>query len=438
VITKYARSGDASIAYHVAGGGPVELLYVPGPASNVELMWEESVTARYLERIASFARLVMFDRRGSGLSDAVDRPPTLEQQMDDARAVVAAAGLSRPALFGVTDAGLCALYAATYPGEVTALVLWEVAACGAELLRPGLRGAFLDVLEQGWGQGSLMPLYAPSGVGDSRFSEWWARYERASVSPGMARQLLEFAARSDIRDVLPNIRVPTLVLHRADSALVPVALGRDVADRIPSAKFVEVPGQDNYPWQGDVASWFPQFEEFLTGVRQPHAIDRVLASVLFTDIVESTGRAAELGDRRWRELLLAHNDVVRREIDAWRGSVIKTTGDGFLATFDGPARAVSCALAIVQQVRQLGLEVRAGVHTGECERLGADVGGMAVHIGARVAALATPGEVLASRTVRDLVVGSGLRFHDRGSHDLKGVPDAWQLYAVEPGSGLAG
>ncbi len=438
VVTKYARSGGASIAYHSVGNGSTELFYVPGPASNVELMWDEPVTARYLRRIASFARLVLFDRRGTGLSDPVDRPPTLEQQMDDARAVVRAAGLRRPALFGVTDAGLCALYAATYPEEVSALVLWEVAAYGAEFLTEELRQTFLDALEQGWGQGSLMALYAPSGVGDLRFTEWWARYQRACVSPGMARQLIEFVTRADIRSVLPNVRVPTLVLHRTDSGVVPVALGRDVADRIPAARFVEVAGQDNYPWIGDVDSWFAQFEEFLTGARQPHTTTRVLATVLFTDIVGSTTRAAELGDRRWRELLLAHNQVIHREVHSWEGSVINTTGDGFLATFDGPARAVSCALTIVEEVRRLGLDIRAGVHTGECERLGDNVGGIAVHLGARVAALASAGEVLTSRTVKDLVVGSGLRFHDRGTHELKGIPGTWQLYAVEPGSELHG
>jgi class 3 adenylate cyclase len=254
----------------------------------------------------------------------------------------------------------------------------------------------------------------------------------------MARQLLEFAARADIRGVLPNVRVPTLVLHRSSSVLVPIALGRDLANRIPAARFVEVAGQDNYPWKGDVDSWFGLFEEFLTGARQPHATTRVLATVLFTDVVDSTTRAAELGDRRWRELLLAHNEVVHREVRSWDGSVINTTGDGFLATFDGPARAVSCALTIVEQVRRLGLDIRAGVHTGECERLGDDVGGIAVHLGARVAALASAGEVLTSRTVKDLVVGSGLRFHDRGTHELKGIPGTWQLYAVEPGSELHG
>jgi class 3 adenylate cyclase len=354
--------------------------------------------------------------------------------MDDVRAVVRAAGLHKPALFGVTDAGLCAMYAATYPEEVSALVLWEVVACGAELLKPELRQTFLDVLEQGWGEGKLMPLYAPSGVGDRAFTEWWARYERASLSPGMARQLLEFSTQSDIRSVLPQIRVPTLVLHRTDSVLVPIALGRDLARRIPKARFIEVVGHDNYPWKGEVDSWFAHFEEFLTGERRPHATNRVLATVLFTDIVDSTSRAAEVGDHKWRELLLAHNDLIGREIQSSGGVVIKATGDGFLATFDGPARAVSCALAIVENVRHLGLDVRAGVHTGECERVGDDVAGIAVHIGARVAAKAAAGQVLASRTVKDLVVGSGLLFQDQGTHDLKGVPGSWQLYSAEPDS----
>jgi class 3 adenylate cyclase len=430
--TQYARSRGASIAYHVVGDGPVNLVYAPGPASQVELMWEEPVTARYLHRIASFARLVMFDRRGTGLSDPVDSPPTLEQQMDDVQAVIRAADLERTSLFGVSDSGLCALYAATHPDEVTSVVLWGVAASGAQAVTPEYKNAILTLVEDGWGRGGLLPFYAPSRVEDQRFAAWFAHYERAAVSPGMARRLLEFAMQVDIRDVLPTIRVPTLVLHRRDDALVSVDLGRALAQRIPSASFVELPGADNYPWSGDVESWFGQFRDFLTGgQRIQRSPDRVLSTVLFTDIVESTYRASELGDQRWHELLDEHDTIVRNEIERWNGHEIKSLGDGFLATFDGPTRAVHCAEAVIDHVRSLGIEVRAGVHTGECEILDGDVTGIAVHIGARVAALASGSQVLVSSTVRDLVVGSGLRFADAGVHTLKGLPDNWRLYSLE-------
>jgi class 3 adenylate cyclase/pimeloyl-ACP methyl ester carboxylesterase len=432
VRTRYARSGDASLAFHVVGAGPVDLVYAPCPASQVELMWEEPTTARYLRRITSFARLVMFDRRGTGLSDAVDRPPTLEQQMDDVRAVMRAAGMERASLFGVTDAGLCALYAATYPDEVVSLVLWGVAASGAEAVTPELRTTFLDLAKEGWGEGGLLPLYAPGRVGDARFAEWFARYERAAVSPGMARRLLDLGIQVDIRDVLPAIGVPTLVLHRSGDRVVSVDLGRELAAHIPHASFVELPGEDNYPWTGDVDGWFDRFEQFLAGgTPRPAPADRVLSTVLFTDIVGSTELAGEMGDARWLELLDEHNAVVRRELAHWRGSEVKTTGDGFLATFDGPARAVRCAEAIIGAAKRVGLDLRAGIHSGECEIAGGDVGGIAVHIAARVVDRAGPAQVLVSSTVRDLVVGSGLQFADAGRHTLKGLSDEWQLYALD-------
>jgi class 3 adenylate cyclase/pimeloyl-ACP methyl ester carboxylesterase len=410
----------------------VNLVYAPGPASQVELLWQEPVTARYLHRIAAFARLVMFDRRGTGLSDPVDSAPTLEQQMDDVQAVIRAAGMERTSLFGVSDSGLCALYAATHPDEVTSVVLWGVAASGAQAVTPEYQNAILTLVEDGWGRGKLLPLYAPSRVGDQRFAAWFAHYERAAVSPGMARRLLEFAMQVDIRDVLPTIGVPTLVLHRRGDAVVSVDLGRALAQRIPNASFVELPGADNYPWSGDVEGWFGQFRDFLTGGQRVRGVpDRVLSTVLFTDIVESTYRASELGDERWHELLDEHDAFVRNEIERWNGQEIKSLGDGFLATFDGPTRAVRCAEAVVNHVRSLGIEVRAGVHTGECELLDGEVAGIAVHIGARVAALASGSQVLVSSTVRDLVVGSGLRFADAGVHTLKGLPDNWRLYSLE-------
>jgi class 3 adenylate cyclase len=349
--------------------------------------------------------------------------------MDDLRAVMVAAGIERPALFGASDLGLCALFAATFPDEVTALVLSGVAACGRSIVRPDVRDQFLDAIENRWGDGTLVSIFAPSQVGNRAFETWWARMQRSAASPGMARQILEMIAEVDLHAVLPTIRVPTLVLHPARDRYIPVELGREVAALIPGARFVELPGEDNYGWLDD--SWLGEVEEFLTGSRRPLEADRVLATVLFTDIVGSTERAARLGDGRWRGLLDDHNDLVRRQLDRWRGTEVKTIGDGFLATFDGPARAVQAAQGIVDGARAIGLSVRAGLHTGECERVGNDVAGLAVHIGARVMAKADAGEVLASSTVKDLVVGSGLRFADRGRHELKGIPDEWQLYALE-------
>ena len=327
-----------------------------------------------------------------------------------------------------TDLGLCALYAATYPDQVSSLVLSGVAATGSRTMTPQTEALIADALENSWGDGTLIQLWAPSQIGNRAFEEWWARMQRSAVSPGMARQLLEMISQTDLRAVLPTIRVPTLVMHTTENAYIPVELGREVAELIPGARYVEYPGTDTYSWL--VEPWIDELEEFLTGRRSDGETDRVLATVMFTDIVGSTEAASRLGDGRWRQLLNAHNDVVRNALDRWRGTEIKSTGDGFLATFDGPARAVQCASEIIDGVAPLGLDVRTGLHTGECELVGDDVAGMAVHIGARVMAKAEAGEVLASSTVKDLVVGSELRFEDRGSHALKGVPDEWRLYAL--------
>jgi class 3 adenylate cyclase len=429
IATRYAHSGDASIAYQVVGDGPIDLVVVNGPASHLEIAWEEPSTARAFTRLASFSRLVLFDRRGTGLSDPVIEPPTLEQQMDDLRAVLDHIGIERTALFGASDLGLCALYAATHPGSVTALVLSSVAPRGSATITPEVRERFLEAVEDHWGDGTLMPLWAPSQVGNRAFEDWWARMQRSAVSPSVARQLIDMISQIDLRAVLPTIRVPTLVTHHSDDRYVRVELGREVASLIPGARFIEYPGTDTYGWLDDAA--LDDGEEFLTGSRGSGEADRVLATVLFTDIVGSTAHASRLGDGRWRSLLDEHNDLVRGRLTQWRGTEVKTIGDGFLATFDGPARAVRCAAEIVDHAESLGLSVRTGVHTGECERVGDDVAGIAVHIGARVMATAQGGEVLASSTVKDLVVGSGLRFADRGRHALKGVPDEWRLYALE-------
>jgi class 3 adenylate cyclase len=427
--TRYTRSGDASIAYQVIGDGPIDLVVINGPASHLELIWEEPGAARCFERLASFSRLILFDRRGTGLSDPVSRPPTLEQQMDDLCAVLETVGAARTAIWGAGDLGLGALFAATFPDRVSTLVLSSVAAQGGSTLNPELRDVFLDAIENNWGDGTLMQVFAPSQVGNTAFEQWWGRMQRSAVSPGMARKLMDMLAETDLRGLLPTIRVPTLVMHRTGDRYVSIEHGREVAELIPGARFIEHPGEDNYSWVEGPG--IDDVEEFLTGRRPSVDIDRVLATVLFTDIVDSTAHASRLGDGRWRTLLDEHNAIVRSELDRWRGTEIKTIGDGFLARFDGPARAVRCAAEIIESVSPLGLTVRAGLHTGECELVADDVAGIAVHIGARVMACADAGEVLASSTVKDLVAGSGLRFCDRGTHDLKGVPDRWHLYALD-------
>ena len=428
--TRYARSGDAMIAYQVVGDGPIDLVSVGGPASHLDLQWDEPTTARGLRRFASFSRLVLFDRRGTGLSDPLEDMPTLEQQMDDLEAVMDAVGLERVSLMGAVDAGLCAMYAATHPDRVTALVLMGISTTPSDWLKGERLEQLLDVVEHRWGEGRLIEVYAPSRADDPRFREWWTRYERAAVTPASARKILEMSLRVDLSEVLPAIRVPTLVLHRTEDRLIPVEQGQAAAELIPGARFIEVPGMDAYGWPEVDSAANDAIEEFLTGRLRPREPERVLATVLFTDIVGSTDRAAELGDHGWRRLLDRHNAIVREELERWRGREVKTVGDGFLATFDGPARAVRCAQRIIEEVGALGLEVRAGLHTGEIELREDDVGGIAVHIGARVAALAEAGEVLVSSTVRDLVVGSGIAFEDRGTHALKAVPDEWRLFAA--------
>jgi class 3 adenylate cyclase/pimeloyl-ACP methyl ester carboxylesterase len=428
--TRYAHSGDASIAYQVFGEGAIDLVLINGPASHLEIIWEEPNTARCFERLGAFARVVLFDRRGTGLSDAVSRPPTLEQQMDDLTAVLDEIGIERTALWGASDLGLSALFAATYPERLTALVLSSVAPRGAAAITPALQDLYLDAIENHWGEGTLMSVFAPSQIGNRAFEEWWARMQRSAVSPGMARKLIDMLSQTDLSAVLPTIRVPTLVTHQTDDRYVPVEVGRQVASMIPGARYIEYPGIDTYGWTDGSA--IPDVEEFLTGRRRDDGeVDRVLATVMFTDIVGSTAEASRLGDGRWRDLLAQHHAAVRGELDRWRGTEVKTIGDGFLATFDGPARAVRCAASAVEAVEALGLRLRAGLHTGECELVGGDVAGIAVHIGARVMACADAGEVVASSTVKDLVVGSGLRFSDRGLHTLRGVPDQWRLYTLE-------
>jgi class 3 adenylate cyclase len=381
-------------------------------------------------RYGSFARAIFFDRRGTGLSDPVDRLPSLDLQMDDLDAVLDAVGVERVALIGAVEAGLCATYAATHPDRVNALVLVNAAGSGELALNEERRAQMLDLIENHWGEGRFTALFAPERARDERFADWWARFERACVSPLMARRLVDLNAHADVTGVLPAIRVPTLVLIRRDNPLVPVAAARAAASLIPDARVVEADGADLYNWPGADDPEMDLIEEFLTGRRPQRSAERVLATVLFTDIVGSTEHAAQIGDRAWRDVLDRHNAIVRERLDRFRGREIKTLGDGFVATFDRPAGAVRCAQEIVEQVDALGLSVRCGLHTGECELLDGDVGGIAVHISARVNALARGGEVLVSSTVKDLVVGSDLDFDDRGTHELRGVPGEWRLYAV--------
>ncbi|HEX2232332.1 MAG TPA: adenylate/guanylate cyclase domain-containing protein [Thermoleophilaceae bacterium] len=435
--TRYAKSGDASIAYQVYGEGDCDLVLIAGPASHVDLEWENPLAERAARRLASFARVIRFDRRGTGVSDPVVDPPTLEQQMDDLRAVMGEAGVERAALWGGSDVGLAAMFAATYPDQVSELILYGVPVRGEDFVTPELADFVPEALEH-YGEGRFIELYAPSQVGNEEFEDWWERFERGCLSPGMARKILELQLQTDISAILDAIRVPTLVLHRTGDKAVPIESGRELAKRIPNARLVELPGTDNYPWTGD---WkrecepiLDEIEEFLTGQRRAPEPARVLSTILFTDIVGSTEHAARVGDERWRDVLQRHDELIRAELGRWRGKEVKTVGDGFLATFDGPARAVRCAEAIVRGVEAEGLRVRAGLHTGECELLDDDVGGIAVHIGARVTDLADAGEVLVSSTVKELVVGSGLSFDERGTHELRGVPGEWRLFALENGA----
>jgi pimeloyl-ACP methyl ester carboxylesterase/class 3 adenylate cyclase len=435
--TRYARSGDVSIAYHVFGSGPFDLVFVPGWVSNIEMMWENPRYASSLERLAAFARVITFDKRGTGLSDRAVGYPTLEQRMDDVRAVMDAADCERAALFGHSEgAGMCILFAATYPDRTRALITYGGF---AKRLRtddypwaPTLESRVADAerLErEGWAAVDLA-YYAPSLAGDAQMSRWYASYLRQSASPGAAAQMLRMNTYVDVRAVLPTIRVPTLVLQAIGDRDVDVRDGRFIADLIPDAKYVELPSGDHMWWVSHQEEIVGEIQEFLTGSRPAVDADRFLATCLFTDVVGSTARAAEIGDRQWRELIERHHVVVRDELVRHRGVEQDTAGDGFYATFDGPARAVRCALAVRDRVHDLGIEIRAGAHTGECEQIAGKVGGIATITAARIRELAQPGEVLASATVRDLTAGSGLHFDDRGVHQLKGVPGEWRVFAA--------
>jgi pimeloyl-ACP methyl ester carboxylesterase len=438
--TRYAKSGDCHIAYQVVGQGPFDLVFNPGFVSNVEYCWDDARLAHFYRRLSSFARVILFDKRGTGMSDPVpvQQLPTLEQRMDDVRAVMDAAGSQRAALVGVSEGGpLNLLFAATYPDRTAAMVLVGSFARVAWApdypfgVQAGVWDALLARMEQGWGKGVLLSAFAQSLAHDAAARESWARFQRRASSPGAAVAVMRMAYEIDTRAILPAIRVPTLILHRSEDRMLQVEHARFMASRIPGARCVELPGTDHFFWTGDADAYLDQIEEFLTGERHAGVSDRVLATILFADIAGSTDRAAQLGDSRWHQLLDSFYGVVRRQLERFRGRELDTAGDGFFAAFDGPARAIRCAEAIGHGVRVLGLELRTGLHTGECEVMGNKLGGIAVHIGARVAGQATPGEVLVSSTVKDLVAGSGIGFQSRGAHALKGVPGQWQLYAVD-------
>jgi class 3 adenylate cyclase len=436
---RYAESDGVHVAYQVVGSGDRDLVLVQGFATHIDLEWENAGMVRFFGDIASFVRLILFDKRGVGLSDRAVGIPTLEERMDDVRAVLDAVGSERAVLMGISEgAPMCLLFAATYPERTEALILhggmarsteapdypWAppadaVLESASELIMPLLYS------------GEDLDIWAPSYADNEEAKEWLGRYRRAAVSPDGVAAIQKMFLDIDVRHVLPALRVPTLVLHRKGDRVVNWRAGQWMAEQIAGARFVLLAGQDHFPWMGDADVVVEEIREFLTGVRVAPESDRVLATLMFTDVVGSTQKASALGDRRWRELLDTHDDVIRRRIASFRGHEVKTTGDGFLATFDGPARAIRCALAVRDAAAGLGLDVRIGLHTGEIEVRGDDIGGVAVHIGQRVSALAGPSEVLVSSTVKDLVAGSGITFEDRGEHQLKGVPGTWRLFAVQ-------
>ena len=443
--TRYATTADGvHVAYQVLGTGPPDLLYVPGFVSHVELNWEWPEIARFMRSLASMARLITLDRRGTGMSDRVpdSELPTLEVRMDDLRAVIEAVGAIRPVLMGVSEAApLCALFAATHPDQIAALILdagypryrwapdYPLGGTPEEVDKQ------IGEIEANWGTQEfgqdIARAVAPTLAADPKFRAWFAMYLRRAASPGAAVAIERMGDDIDIRTALPVIGVPTLVIHRTKDSNAPSS--RFMAERIAGAKLVELPGEDHAAWSGNQEAFLAEIERFLAGVGEGGDLDRVLSSVLFTDIVGSTAKAVEIGDRAWKELVEHHHQRVRAQLARFRGREIDVAGDGFLATFDGPARAVRCASAICRSVGEIGVEVRAGVHTGEVELSGEGIKGVAVHIGARIAALAEPSEVLVSSTVKDLVAGSGLVFEDAGEHQLKGVPDRWHLYRMVDG-----
>ena len=439
--TRYAKADDGvHIAYQVFGRGPFDLVVIPGFISHVEMVWEDSALARFMDRLAAFSRVILFDKRGTGMSDRTERLPDIDRRMLDIEAVMQAAGSEHAALFAISEGGpMAILFAAAHPERTRALVLWgtysrmTVAPDYPIGIPADLLYQSAAHLEPTWGTGVGLGAWAPSLARDPSAREAFARLQRLASSPGAAMALMSSYMDIDVRPALPLVHAPTLVLHRIGDRMIALAHGRYVAEHLQNARLIEIEGSDHFFWTENPDQILEEAEEFLTGTRTQAEPDRVLASVLFTDIVASTDRAGQLGDKRWKVLLDQHDDLARRQVERHGGRLIKTTGDGILATFDGPARSVRCARAISDGAQALGIEIRAGVHTGEVEVRGDDIAGVGVHIASRIEALAHPGEVLVSRTVTDIVAGSGLDFADRGEHELKGVPGRWQLFAALSG-----
>jgi pimeloyl-ACP methyl ester carboxylesterase len=430
-VTCYAQSGDLNIAFQTMGNGPVDIILIPGFISHVEFTHEMIGYTSFLRRLSAFARVVTFDKRGQGLSDRADTVAPLEQRMDDVRAIMDEIGSQTAILFGFSEGcPMSILFAATYPERVSRIILFGGFARFADYA-----GDIEERIRQRvkhWGAGAGISAIMPSLAANPDAVALFAKFERLSASPGAVRAVMQMNALIDVRSILPSVRVPTLVLHRQNDALVPVEQGRAMAARIPGAKFIEYPGDGHAFWYGDVEAMLGDIEEFVTGAREGSSLEleRVLATVLFTDIVDSTRNAAEMGDQTWRRLLDSHDQLAKQMVEKHRGSLIKSTGDGVLSTFDGPGRAVRCALSFGAAAKQIGLPLRAGLHTGEIELRGQDIGGIAVHAAARVMAKSQPDEVLVSRVVTDLVAGAGLRFSERGSHELKGLPGRWDLFSA--------
>ena len=438
--TRYARSGDVHLAYQVIGDGPIDLVLFGTFVSHVELNWENPSITRFLRGLASFSRLIVFDKRGVGMSDpaATDRPPTLEERMEDVRAVMDAAGSEQAALFGTSEGSqLAVLFAATYPERTLATVLYGGFAFARREsdypagIPESVVDTVLEIVERDWGGDGILDLVLPSIGDDPSAREWWRSYFRRATSPGAAAAQIRLGVEGDVREVLGAVQAPTLVLQSAADEWLRAGHARYLAEHIPGARYVELDGADHLPYLAAGDAIVEESREFLTGVREPAEPDRVLATVLFSDIVSSTEQAAALGDRRWSDRLDAHDTAVRRQLERFRGREVKTTGDGFLATFDGPARGIRCGWAIREATRAVGVDVRVGLHTGEIELRGEDIGGVAVHVAQRVCAHAGPGDVVVSEAVPLLVAGSGIRFDERGGHELKGVPGTFRLFAAE-------
>ena len=428
IKTRYAKNGDINIAYQVFGEGNVDVVAVPGFISHIENYWDEPNLARWLRKFGSFSRVILFDKQGTGLSDRSSKAPNMDERMDDVSAVMDAVGIERAAIFGFSEGGaLATLFAASHPEKSQALILYGAS---AQFTQAGSEG-FFQYVDTAWGSGESLPWFAPTMADDPAFKEWWGKFERLGASPGAAKKIVQLCSQIDITDILPSVNVPTLVIHRKDDVQVNVEGGRRLAEGIPNAKYVELPGLDHMPMVGENSyRILDEIAQFLTGEWRPIETETVLATVLFTDIAESTKRAADLGNQRWKDLLENHHNRVRGELSHYRGKEIDTAGDGFFATFDRPARGIWCACAIQESVSSLGIKLRTGLHTGECELMGDKVSGLAVNIGSRVMDKSEPGEILVSSTVKDLVAGSDLQFNDRGKHTLKGIPGEWRLFQV--------